>query len=71
MPAGVHIAVRVREAGAIRRASVERPWPYSMPALERESPIAIDRLRHAPLAAPALGVEPLQIAGLEIDSLER
>jgi len=70
-PGDVHLPVMVREAAPLRRASAERPWPYSMPALERESPLAIDRIRHAPIAAPALGVEPLQIAGLEIDSLER
>ena len=71
VPGDVHVPVLVREAPALRHAAAERPWPYSMPALERESPLAVDRIHHVPLPAPALGVEPLLIAQLEIESLER
>jgi hypothetical protein len=71
VPVDVLIPVRVREAVPIRHATTEQPWPYSMPALEREAPLIVDRIRPAPLHSAALGVEPLSIAQLEIRSLDR
>jgi hypothetical protein len=49
----------------------EDPWPYRLPALEPSAPLALDRIERETIGHQELGVEPLSIAQLEIESLER
>jgi hypothetical protein len=59
---------RRRAAPAI---SADDPWPNRLPALARSSPIDVHPIERTALEQPRLSVQPLQIAQLEIDSLER
>jgi hypothetical protein len=65
------VVVRRPAVGPPRASRDEAPWPYGLPALERAEPLAIERIERAPIRATFLGVEPLSIAQLEIESLER
>lgn len=62
LPSGRRVARTIRE---------EAHWPYRLPALELSEPLAIAPIDRETIHAPRLGVEPLSIAQLEIESLER
>jgi hypothetical protein len=49
----------------------DEPWPNRLPALHRSAPLAIHAIEREAIRHEEIGVGPLSIAQLEIESLER